>query len=100
MEDVVAQYETDGVFADEAFTDEQSVSDAACDFLNFIGDVDAPVRTVAEQTVEGAFLSGRDDDEDVANTGLHEHGKRIVDHGLVVDGQERLASRARHGVES
>ena len=100
MENVVTEHQANRLVADEAFANQQSVRNAAGDFLHLIGDIDAPAGTVAQQTVEGAFFSGRDDDEDIPNTGLHEHGKRIINHGFVIDRQQWFAGRAGHGVES
>ncbi len=40
--------------------------DAACNLLHLVGDVDAEAAAGTEQTVERAFLSGRDDDENIA----------------------------------
>ncbi len=40
------------------------------------------------------------DDEDVANARQHQGGKRVIDHGLVVNGQQALANGVGDGIET
>ena len=100
IEDIVAQNEADVVVSDELRADQQGVRDAACDFLHLIGDVDAEAAARTEQTVERAFFSGRNDDQNIPDAGFEEHSEGIINHRFVVNGQQRLAHRARHGIKT
>ena len=55
---------------------------------------------VAEQALEVRQVRVCRDDEDVANPRHHEDGERVVDHGLVVHGQELLACDRGERVEA
>ena len=46
----------------------------------------SPFASISEQGLEHGLLLGGVDDKDVPDAGLHESGKRVVDHGLAVDG--------------
>ena len=100
IEDIIAQNKANRVIPDELGADEQRVRDAACNLLHLVGDVDAEAAAGTEQTVERAFLSGRDDDENIADTGLQERSQRIVDHRFIVYRQQRFAYRTCHRVQA
>ena len=68
--------------------------------LHRVADGDADTAAVAEQALEAADVLRCGDEQDVADAREHEGGERVVDHGLVVDGQELLAHGARDGIEA
>ncbi len=99
-EDVVAEDQRDPVVADELSADEESLCQAFGLRLLGIGEVDAPFRPVAEKALEQSrVLRGRYD-QDLANSGDHQHRQRIVDHRLVVDRKQLFGDRQRQRVET
>ena len=99
-EDVVAEHERAGVARDEVLTDEEGLGEAVGRVLDGVGERDPERGPVAEQALEVGQVRGRRDDEDVADARHHEDGERVVDHGLVVDGQELLARDRGERVEA
>ena len=96
VEDVVAEHERAGLAAAELSADDEGLGQAVRAGLLGVGEADAEVRAVPEQALEVGQVRGRGDDQDVADARQHEGGERVVDHRLVVDGQQLLA---RHGGE-
>lgn len=99
-EDVVAQYERAGLAGDEVLADHERLGEAVRRGLLGVGERDAEVGTVAQQALEVGQVRRRRDDEDVADARHHEDGKRVVDHGLVVDRQQLLAGHERERVQA
>ena len=100
VEDVVPQDERAGLAAGELGADDEGLCEAVGDGLLGVGEAHAVVGAVAQQALEvGQVLRGGDD-QDVADARQHEGGERIVDHRLVVDGQQLLARHAGERVET
>jgi len=91
MEDVVTQHERNFVVTDERFTDDERLGQPFRGRLNLIRQVDSQFRTVAEQSLERVVILWSRNDQDIPNSSRHEGGKRVVDHRLVVDGDQLLA---------
>ncbi len=99
-EDVVAEHEGAGLARGEILADEEGLGETVRRGLLGVGERDAEVGTVAQQTLEVGQVRRRRDDEDVADTRHHEDGKRVVDDGLVVDRQQLLAGHERERVQA
>src|SRR5438045_9586541 len=67
-------------------------------FRRLLGD-GAEIGAVAEETPEAVLLVRRGDDKDVADTRQHQRRDRVVDHRLVVDGDELIAAAASERVQ-
>ena len=65
-----------------------------------ISEVNTIIGTVPQQPLESRQVMGRGDDEDIPDSGHHQHRDRIVDHRLIVDGQELLGDSLRDGIEA
>ena len=100
VEDVVAEHERARVARDEPLSDDEGLGEAVGRGLDGVGERDAEVRAVLEERLELGQVGRRRDDEDVADARHHEDGERVVDHGLVVDGQELLARDRGERVEA
>lgn len=98
-EDVVAEHERAGLARDPALADEEGLREAVRRGLLGVAERDAEARPVAEQPLEVRQVRRRRDDEDVAYPRHHERGERVVDHRLVVDGQQLLARYRGQRVE-
>ena len=99
-EDVVAQDEGAGLAADELLAEDEGLGQALGARLHFVGEAQAELGAVAEERLEAGQVLGRRDDEDVADAGHHQDREGVVDHRLVVDGQELLADGPGDGKET
>jgi len=71
-EDVVAENQADGVFADELFTDDESLSKSIRAGLHFVAEIDAPLRAVFEQIFKGGLVFGGGDYQNVFDSRQHQ----------------------------
>ena len=82
------------------FAEIERVGDAAFAFLIGVGDVlEAEVLAVGQQAqkIAGIFPAG--DDHDVGDAGIDQRLDRVVDHRLVVDGQQVFVGDFGEGKE-
>ena len=100
VEDIVAQDEADGVVADEVFADEEGLREAIRGGLLGVFEVDAVVGAVAQEALEARQVLRGADDQDVPDTRQHQHADGVVDHRLVVDGQQLFADALGDRVET
>jgi len=100
VEDVVAEDEADRRAADEVLGDEEGLRDAFRLGLLGVLETHAEVRAIAKEAAELGQILGRGDDENLADAAEHERGERVVDHRLVIDGQELLAGDAGERVQT
>ena len=99
VEDVVAEHQRHPVIADEVAADHEGLRESLRPGLLRIRQREAERRSVAEQLPEVRQVVGRGDHEDVAHPRQHQRRQWVVDHRLVVDRQELLRQRERHGVQ-
>ena len=91
MEEVVAEDQGRLVAGEEVLGDEECLRESLRLGLHGVLDRHAPRSTIAEQPRERLGILGRGDDEDFAKARGHQRGQRVMDHRLVVDGQQLLA---------
>ena len=87
------------VVADEVAADAEGFGEAVRRLLRGVGEPQAERAAVAEQVAEGRRVGRRRDDEDVADVRHHQRRQRIVDHRLVVDGEELFRQRDGERIE-
>ena len=98
--EVVAQDQRAEVVADERLADQEGLGQAVRRRLHGILQVQAPVRTVAQQLLEAwGVLWGRDD-QYLADARQHQGTERVVDHRLVVHRQQLLGDGQRCRVQA
>ena len=100
VEDVVAQHQRARVPRDELLTDQEGLRQSFRFRLHGVLQADAPLRPVPQQLFEAGGVLGRADDQDVLHAAQHQRGQRVVDHRLVVDGQQLLADRDGRRVQA
>ena len=100
MEDIVSQHHAGGIVSDEFTADDESLGQTVRRRLFRISEVNTIIGTVPQQPLESRQVMRRGDDEDIPDSGHHQHGDRIVDHRLIVDGQELLGDSFRDGIEA
>ena len=93
---VVTQDQGSAVVAHVIGAEHEGLREAVGLVLDSVGDVDAELAAIAEQAVERRSVVGGRDDEDLRNARQHEGRQRVVDHRLVVDGDELLPMSQRN----
>ena len=100
VEDVVAQHQRAGRAVQELLANQKGLGQPIGAGLHGVLQVDAPLAAVAQQLREARRVLRRADDQDVPDAGQHEAGQRVINHGLVVDGQQLLAHGQRGRVQA
>ena len=103
VEDVVAQHQRARFARDELLAQEERLCQPVRAGLHLVGKAHAVMRAVTQEPLEVRQVLRRADNQDVADAGHHQHAERVVDHRLVVYGQQllrrdrgqRVQSRAR-----
>jgi hypothetical protein len=72
VEDVVAEHQCHGLVPDEVRADHEGLCQAFGPGLDGVLDPDADRGPVAEETLEAGLVLGGGDDEDLADTGIHQ----------------------------
>ncbi len=93
VKDVVAEDEAAAFAGEEFFADEEGLGEAVGGWLHGVLEGDAPLLSGAEKLAEARGVFGGGDDEDLADAREEQHRERVVDHRLVVDGEELLGDR-------
>ncbi|KFC50841.1 hypothetical protein GY12_19310 [Micrococcus luteus] len=99
VEDVVAEHKGDVVGSDVLLAEDERLGKAVWGRLLHIGQRDAELGTVAEEALELLRVVWGGDDKDVADAREDEGGQRVVDHRLVVDGDELLRDAVGNGMQ-
>jgi len=98
VEDVVAQDEAGAIVTNELFPDDEGLRQSVGTGLLGILETHAVVGAVAQEAHEPRQVVGGADNQDVADAGQHQRGNRVIDHGLVIDGEQLLAHALGDGV--
>jgi hypothetical protein len=64
-----------------------------------VAEPDAPLGAVSQQPLKLRQIPRRRDDENISDSGEHEHGQGIIDHRLVVDWKELFRDSFGYGME-
>ncbi len=96
---IVAENERAAPIRNELLGDHQCLSDSLRALLDRVGDRNSPLRDIPEQAFELGPVPRCGDDENVGDAAEHERRERIINQRLVVDWQQLLTHRARHGVQ-
>ena len=100
VEDIVAEDEGARLAVNELLTDGEGLRQAVGAGLLGVGEVHAVARAVPEQTLEIGKVCRRGDNQNVPDARQHEGGQRLVDHRLVVHGQQLLRRDKRERVKA
>ena len=99
-EEVVAQDEGDRLTPNKVFPDHEGLGDAARGRLFRIGNGEPKVTPIAEKSFNRREVARGADDQELTNSTGHKGPDRVVDHRLVVDGEELFADALRGWVEA
>ena len=99
VEDIVPQYQTHTVIADEVFADQKGLRQTIGAGLLRILQIQTPFAAIAQQMLVQVQICRCGNDQDVPDTCLHQGAERVVDHRLVVDRHQLLADRNCHRVQ-
>jgi hypothetical protein len=100
VKDIVAEDQRDAILADEVTPDDEGVGNSAGAILHHVGECQAEFGAVAQEPPEQGQVHRCRNDQNVANAGEHQDRQRIIDHGLVEDGQQLLGDDRRNGVKA
>ena len=100
VEDVVTKHKRARLSGDELFAEDERLCQTVGAGLHLVGEVHAIMRSVTEQTFEVRQVLRRGDDQNVTDTRQHQHRQRIIDHRLVVDGEQLLRRDRRQRVQT
>src|SRR5262245_60204233 len=95
IENIVAEYERHAFTPNELSTDNEGLRQSVRTWLNFISEMQAQLRAIAEETMKLRAILWSSDDQNFADTSQHQSRERVIDHRLVIDGQQLLADRHR-----
>ena len=87
-------------YADVVGADLEGLREPVGAGLHGVGERDAELRAVAQQSAELLRIRSRGDHQDVADPRQDQRGERVVDHRLVVDGQQLLADGTRDRIQA
>ena len=99
VENIVAKDHGAGIAANEVRPNQERLREPVRVRLPRVGQADAELAPIAKQALEARRIVRRGDDEDVADAREHERRERVVDHGLVVHGQQLLGRDPRERVQ-
>src|SRR5712691_2271078 len=99
IENVVAQYQGTAVRSDKFLADQECLRDPLRFRLHSILQADAIAPAIAKQLLEFRAIVRSRNDEDVSYAREHQRAERVIDHWLVVDGQQTLANVMRNRIE-
>ena len=99
VEDVVSEHQADVVVADELLADEEGLGQPLGPGLLAVGQVQTELRAIAQKLLEIGQVVRGGNDQDVPDIRQHQGGQGIIDHRLVVDGQQLLADNPGKGME-
>src|SRR5918997_2415370 len=99
VEDVVPQYQRDGLAANEVPPDDKGLGQPLGPRLHGVLQVQPPPGPIFQQLLEPGQVRGGRDQEYVPDARQHQRRERVVDKGLVVDREELLADHVCQRVE-
>ena len=91
VEDVVSQNQADAVVSNELFSYYKGLRQAVRRRLHLVTEVNPKVASIAEKPAERRHVFRGGNYEDVPDSGMHQHGNRVIDHRFVVYRQQLLA---------
>ncbi len=97
---VVTEDQGTSVIVNEILTDQKSLRKTIRRRLYRIGQVDAPLRTIAKHLFETPRIVRRGDNQNIPQSGQHEGGQRVVNHWFVINRQQLFAYPQRHRMQS
>ena len=100
VKNIVAQHQGAGVVTDKVAADHKGLGQAIGAGLHRVLDVHAPSASVTEQLGKARRVLRGGDDQDLADATEHQGAERVIDHGLVVNGQQLLGDHGGGRVQA
>ena len=100
VEEVVAEHEGSGGTGEEVGGDEEGLGEAIGAGLDGVMNGHAPAAAITEEPLEEGLIVWGGDDEHLPDPRQHEGAEGVIDHGLVVGGQELFAHRLGDRVQT
>ncbi len=93
IEDVIAEDETDRAGTHKRFSENECLGKPFGAGLFDVFEGKSPLGTVIQEVPEKGKVPGRGNDQNFPDSGQHQDRKRVINHRLVVHGQQLLADR-------
>ena len=98
-EDVVSKHHGNAVVANEVLPNEEGLRQTLRLFLNGILQLQSELVSFTQKVFKPLDVIGRRNNEDFPDSGEHEHGQRIENHGLVVYGKQLFTGDQRQRIQ-
>ena len=93
MEQVVPEHKGRRSAIQKRLTNQERLRQTFGARLHRVADLHAPGRTVPEQPLKRGLIVGGGDHQNLTNPRQHQRAEGVIDHRLVVDGQQLFAHR-------
>ncbi len=99
MKDVITQHQRHRLLAAELAADNEGLRQSLRFRLDGILDAEPPLISIAQQPDKVGAVFRRRNHEDFPDARQHERGQRVIDHRLIVNGQQLLADHLGQWVQ-
>ena len=99
VEDIIPQNHGAAVVADKFLAQDERLCQTVRRGLHLVGKADTKLAAVAQQPLKVRQILGRGDDQNIPDTRQHQRRERIINHGLIIDGQELLGCDHRQRIQ-
>ena len=100
VEDVIAQHHGARIVADEFLAQQEGLRQSVGGGLHLIGQLQPELTAVPQQRLKARRVGGCGDNQNILDPRQHQRGQGIVDHGLIVHGQQLLARDHGQGIQA
>ena len=100
VENVVAKDKTCAIIPDEFLADDKSLGETVRTGLLGVFEMNAVIGSITKKAFEAREVIGRRDDQDIPNPCQHQCADGVIDHRLVINGQQLLADAFGNWVKS
>ena len=97
---IVPQYHGCGISVDKFFADGECLGESVRRGLGLVGKIETELVAVPEEDFESRQILRRGDDQDVADSCVHQYRNRIIDHRFVVDREQLFGCDHSQRIES
>ena len=100
VENIISKDQANVILSDKLFPDNKRLSQALRPRLFGIREPHPPLLPIAQKALKPRQILRSRYDENIPDPGQHQHRKGIINHGLVVNGQQLLADRLGDRVQT
>ena len=87
-EDIIAENHGNSIITDKFFANDKCLSKSVRTWLYCIGEMDTELMSVTKKFLKTRSILRSRDDQDIADSCVHQYRHGIVDHGFIIDWQK------------